>query len=258
VIGVGNSHSWGNRSPARAQSSVVGTLSSPFFATVPNFYAHPSHPMTPPHDPTDQGLKQHLAAMTAKLPPGEVSIGELVDSLGRDGMLLFCVFLCLPFLLPVQIPGISTVFGFLILFIGFAIAASRDVWLPQALRRRTIASQKMHTILERSSRWVDRVERMSRPRVQSLVDGAVMHGINGSLIVIGALLLMVPFAVVPFTNTLPAMAILFLAVGIMQRDGVCILIGICFNLLTIVYFSAIAILGVTAIKQFFTWVPGIG
>jgi len=57
--------------------------------------------------------------------------------------------------------------------------------------------------------------------------------------VVGAALLMVPFGFVPFSNTLPAIALLFIAAGFMQRDGLYVLFGHLVNIATVFYFAAI-------------------
>jgi hypothetical protein len=204
-----------------------------------------------------QTLRQHLDALTAQLPPGDVPVGHIVATLGRDGLLIFSVFLCLPFLLPVQIPGVSTVFGLLILFIGVAIMIDRDVWLPAKLKVRMLPRDKLRSILDKGAHWLARVERISRPRLQSITDGQLMTRVNGAQIVLGAILLMLPLAIIPFSNTLPALAIMFLAVGVVQRDGGCILLGALFNVLSIAYFSAIAVLGVATVLKLFQSVPGL-
>ena len=57
-----------------------------------------------------------------------------------------------------------------------------------------------------------------------------------------ALLLMAPFCFVPFSNTLPAVAVLLLCIGLLQRDGLCVLLGHVMNLLTMAYFAALVLL----------------
>jgi hypothetical protein len=54
-------------------------------------------------------------------------------------------------------------------------------------------------------------------------------------------LLIFPLGLVPFSNTLPAWGILLLAAGLLQRDGLLILLGYLFLLGTIVYFAALGI-----------------
>jgi hypothetical protein len=69
------------------------------------------------------------------------------------------------------------------------------------------------------------------------------------MLVIGALLLMLPFGPIPLTNTLPGLAVLFLSVGILQRDGGFILLGYLANLVTVVYFTQLVTAGSFAVRE---------
>ena len=69
-----------------------------------------------------------------------------------------------------------------------------------------------------------------------LQDGTVRF-VNDCALILGAALLMAPFGFIPFSNTFPAIALLFLAIGSLQRDGLFILIGHVSNLVTIAYFA---------------------
>jgi hypothetical protein len=64
-----------------------------------------------------------------------------------------------------------------------------------------------------------------------------MAVLNDCSLILGAVLLMAPFGLIPFSNTLPAIALLFFAIGLLQRDGVCILLGHLANVATILYFT---------------------
>jgi len=57
---------------------------------------------------------------------------------------------------------------------------------------------------------------------------------------------MFPLGLVPFSNTLPAVAILFLSLGMLERDGLIIVAGYLMNVATIFYFGALAIGAVLA------------
>ena len=61
--------------------------------------------------------------------------------------------------------------------------------------------------------------------------------LNNLSFILAAILLMAPFGFIPFSNTLPALALIFLAVGLMQRDGGSILLGYLSNLATMLYFG---------------------
>jgi len=62
---------------------------------------------------------------------------------------------------------------------------------------------------------------------------------------------MAPFGLIPFSNTLPAIAILFFAIGLLQRDGICILLGHLVNFATIVYFTLLIVGGGATIYEIF-------
>jgi hypothetical protein len=89
-----------------------------------------------------------------------------------------------------------------------------------------------------------------------------MNTVNNIAFIYGALLLMAPFGFVPFSNTLPGIALLFLAIGLLQRDGLCILFGHLMNLATTIYFtvliSVLVIGGKAALDELVKKLFGIG
>lgn len=166
-----------------------------------------------------------------------VTLREIINVIGREGMLVFCIFLTLPFMVPVSIPGISTLFGLAIGLIGLGIMTHRPPWLPDRLIRKKFPAHRLRLALEKGTIWIHRLERISRPSISVLTHGSGMARINGMMLITGALLLMAPFGLIPFSNTLPGLAILFLATGVLQRDGRSVLLGYMTLVLTALYFS---------------------
>jgi len=72
-----------------------------------------------------------------------------------------------------------------------------------------------------------------------LSTGRGMNIINDGGLILGAVLLMAPFGFIPFSNTVPGIALLFLAVGLIQRDGAAVLLGHLANVASIVYFGVL-------------------
>jgi len=207
--------------------------------------------MTTVHDA--RPLRERLQALIGELPPDSAAVGPLVDQLGGQGLLLLTMLLTLVFLIPVSIPGVSTVFGAVIVMIGISRLMDRPLWLPQAVRRREVATGRLRGALELGIVWVRRLERISRPgRMTRLVDGRVVTPFNDLALILGALLLMAPFGFIPFSNTLPGVALMCLAIGLMQRDGVLILLGHLGNVLSIVYFAVLLGGGGMAIRSLWT------
>jgi hypothetical protein len=191
-----------------------------------------------------------LEALLADLPAEGVTLAALRDLVGQDGLLVLVVFLALIFLIPVSIPGSSTAFGAVVLLVGVSRILGRSLWLPQRLARRVFPAERLRSALRHGSRWLRRFERLSRPnRLSCLVGPGPVAVANNAALVLGALLLMSPLAVVPLSNTFPAAALLLLATGLLQRDGVWVLLGHVANLATLAYFVLLVLGGTAAIRE---------
>lgn len=166
--------------------------------------------------------------------------------------MLLTAFLTLIFMVPISIPGVSTVFGGAILLIAISRLFGRALWLPKSFEKRVVSTEKLRSAFNRGLALFQRLERVSRPgRVKWLTSAGAIGVLNDLGLVLGAVLLMMPFGLIPLSNTLPAIALLLLAIGILQRDGVCILLGHVANLLTMVYFAVLIGGGGVLIQQLF-------
>ena len=85
----------------------------------------------------------------------------------------------------------------------------------------------------------------------ALARDGVVGVLNNLAFILGALLLMAPFGFVPFSNTLPAIALLLFAIGFLQRDGGAVLLAHLANLATIIYFAILIGGGGLVVKEVF-------
>lgn len=185
-------------------------------------------------------LGDRLTRVIESLDSERLTLGQMLDRVGSQGLLLFAALLTLVFLIPVSIPGVSTVFGAAILLIGVSRLLDRPLWLPGRLRDRELPAERLRQMLGRGMVWVHRIERVSRAhRLPALAQGRAMDVVNSLAFIFAALLLMMPFGFIPFSNTLPGIALLFYAIGMIQRDGVAILLGHLGTIVTLVYFSVL-------------------
>lgn len=185
-------------------------------------------------------LGEQLATAIRELPQGTLTLGELLEVFGDEGLLLLTMLLTLVFLIPVSIPGVSTVFGAAILLVGISRLIGRPLWLPEKIRNRALPAERLRPGLTQGMTWVRRLEKISRPyRLRGIVDGRAQALINHLAFILAALLLMAPFGFVPFSNTLPALALLLYALGMVQRDGGAILLGHLANIGTMIYFGVL-------------------
>ena len=202
-------------------------------------------------------ISQTLRALVRSLPRTGITLSELIQRVGNDGLLILVTLLTLVFLIPVSIPGVSTVFGAAILLISVSRLFGRNLWIPSKIEHRIIGTRKLRPLLRKALSWLKKLERVSRPnRIQWLVAGGTVAFINNLALILGAVLLMMPFGLIPFSNTFPAVAIMFLAIGLLQRDGLCILLGHVSNVVTILYFAVLIGGGGLAIREVFNRFAG--
>lgn len=205
-----------------------------------------------PRGSNNAPLGEQLASIIDNLPEDKLTLGELLDVFGDEGLLLLTILLTLVFLIPVSIPGVSTVFGAAILLVGISRLIGRPLWLPAKLKNRALPAAKLRPGLAHGITWVQRLEKISRPhRLRIFVNGRVQELVNNLAFILAALLLMAPFGFIPFSNTLPGLALLFYAVGLIQRDGGAMLLGHLANIGTLLYFGSLIGGGSIALHELF-------
>jgi len=189
---------------------------------------------------TDKSTSAVLQDVIDSMDDEHVTLRQILERMGESGLLLLCGLLSLPFLVPVSIPGVSTVFGAGIVLIGIAITFNRLPWLPEKVADRKLERARLVPVLERGLKILRKFDRYVRPRLPGLTAGAVVNRFNGLVLTAAGVLLMMPLSFIPFSNTLPGVAILLLSTGISQRDGVVVAVGHLMVLLTLVYFAGLA------------------
>ena len=162
-----------------------------------------------------------------------VTLGELRDRLARRGFGLFMIVLALPTLIPILPPGSAAIIGLLYILLSLQMLFGKDEpWLPKRLSRYRLSARAIAALRTRGIPFLRRIERFSRPRPIRLDDRVVSRGVALVVLLLGVILL----TPLPFLNTLPALAVLFMGIGLLNRDRVFIAAGL---LLTIVVLLAI-------------------
>jgi hypothetical protein len=187
-------------------------------------------------------LAETLRAVTGHA----VTLRELLGHVGEQGLLVFCAVLAAPFLFPVSLPFMSTALGLPMLLIGFAVTLNRVPWLPERLLDHALPAATVQQVLARLARWAERVEHLIRPRMLGLTGSAWINALNGGLLLLSVLLLMAPLPLVPLANTLPGIAIMLLAIGMAERDGIVVLCGYVVAMLSAAYIGVLMALVIYA------------
>ncbi|MBA4807045.1 exopolysaccharide biosynthesis protein [Brevundimonas sp.] len=151
----------------------------------------------------------------------KLKLEELVAAFGERGFGAMILILSMLALLPWP-PGGKAVFAMPIILMSLELAFQRDsIWLPRWALRASISRPAYRSGVSRIMKTVRYVENLTRPRLP-LLTGEVADTVTGLICVILALIMALP---IPFGDALPGIAMIFFALGMMQRDGIAILLG---------------------------------
>ena len=168
-------------------------------------------------------LSTDLEMLHGRLKGKSLTLAELKQSFKGRGSAMLLVLLALPFCF-IAIPGLSTPFGIAICLIGACLAMGREPWLPRFIMSRHLSTTRVSQLLTGAIKVARQFEKFVRPRLAFLHAGPVMLRLIGLGIVIASLGLMLPLPI-PFSNNIPAWAVVLLAIGTMEKDGLCVLLG---------------------------------
>lgn len=189
-----------------------------------------------------------------------MSLGEALDSLKTSAFALSAVLLCLPFLQPLTLGPLSSAGGLVLTSLGWQLFRGRErVWLPAKIYE-IKPSTKLWERLLGVCRWlISMLAKVTRVRLVHWVDGRFGERLCGGLIAVGGALLVIPAPILPFNNTLPALAMLSAAIALLERDGAMVIVSVFWIIATVVYFGAffyaLYFLGGEAVQWFTGWMP---
>jgi hypothetical protein len=190
-------------------------------------------------------LSTDLELLQARIKGKSLTLVELKQSLKGRGSSMLLILLALPFCF-IAVPGLSTPFGIAICLIGACLAMGREPWLPRFILRRRLSTARLAQLLSGAIRVARQLEKFVRPRLAFLHAGPGMLRLIGVGIVVASLGLMLPLPI-PFSNSIPAWAVVLLAIGMMENDGLCVLLG---HLTAIAAWAFIALTSVFAVGSF--------
>ena len=168
----------------------------------------------------------------------------MIEILHGRGLQFVVILLCLPFLAPVTVPGISIPFGLAIALCGLRIAFGHKPWLPAFILNRSISYSVLERMVHFGCAIYEKVEKVVRPRLGFLLAGPGMGMMIGLAIALSGIFLSLPIPPpFPLTNTIPGFAIICLSLGLMERDGGLILCGYLLTSIAAIYVALIALLG---------------
>lgn len=193
--------------------------------------AAPDEPSAAPAPavPVQRSLTEDLQAALEHANGQAITVQALMDVLNERGYAMVLLVVTFPFLLPVPTMGLSAPAGLAVVLYGLAVTLNVRPWLPGFLARRQISYPVLERVVRVASTTGRRIERMLKPRLRFMLWPGVNALIGISLMISGFLLAL------PAPNTIPAAAVLLLLLGLIERDGVFVLIGQFLTLALVVF-----------------------
>lgn len=202
--------------------------------------------------PPPRKLSVELAELHARAGDRAVSLREVIFVLRQRAYLLLIILLALPFTQPVPLPGLSTPLGLAIVLIALRLSLGQRAWLPKKIQRAKLPAGffgKMMTLTERPLRFL---ESFLRPRWPAITGTGLLNQLHAIVILASASILLLPLPI-PLSNLLPAWAILLLACGLLERDGLFIALGYVACAIGVAYFILLGNVANEAFQHAWEW-----
>lgn len=196
-------------------------------------------------------LLRELGAHDADSPPPEraasLTVGALVDKAAESG---FGFLIGVLTLIAIPFVGLSTPFGLAIALLGAQLMVGlRQPWLPRRARLRALSMTMLDRVLRllaRRTRWL---ARLSRRRWEAMIQPRLI----GLAIVLLALGLALPLPI-PGSNLIFLAPLLLYAIGILERDGVWIVLGHLATLIDVALLIAFGATVVAVLERIWHWI----
>ena len=179
----------------------------------------------------------------------KLTLSEFLSGLEGRSYAFAIAALDLPNVIPTGIPWLSTVTGVPMLILLGQFLLGRPVpSLPDFIGRRGLARGKLQSFLTRARPHILRIQRATHPRRRWWVSGTA----RTALFVTGALQVLLLALPVPFDNLLPAWAILFFCLALIESDGVMAILGWISTFLTVLWTIFLVFAGFAVFSRLFT------
>ena len=167
---------------------------------------------------TSELLRDFAHSLTSE----RVTVGDIVSGLGDRGLGVLIAIFALPNILPSAVPfgNVATGIPPLIFAIQLMLGLNFLI-LPRFIAGQTIGTKMLKSMVPRIANVLSWFERLLTLRLP-WVTVPQAERVIGAICMLLAIVSMLP---IPFGHNLPALGLLLIGLGLIERDGLAILIG---------------------------------
>lgn len=178
-------------------------------------------------DDQPRTISQVLLDLRDTLPAEKICSFDLLEALHERGFGFLLFIFALPAALPLPGLGVNVIIALPLLFLTTQQALGRHtIWIPEKMKYKSITKARFDAMLEGALPFIHKIEILVRPRL-----GFMTQGRFGHLIGLAGLIMTLSICIpLPLTNTVPAMGIALMAIGVIMRDGLAVIAGMVLGL----------------------------
>lgn len=200
---------------------------------------------------SSQTIQQALTALLEKSKDQKkIEFKMIMHELAGRGYPAMLVLIGLPFCFPIQIPGFSTPFGLLLMFMGLRIAFGKKMHWPKWLLRQQISYSALEKIVHKVIVFLNWCRFLTRPRLVFLIQNPWLHRCHGLLVALLGFILALPLPI-PLSNVLIAFPIVILGLSMLEDDGLLLILAYFSASLAFTFFAGLFWLGKATLAQIF-------
>lgn len=183
-------------------------------------YQEPENDTEPPKTERPSSFSHILKALAEDESRERISVADLLLAMKDRAFGALIFIFAIPNTIPTP-PGTSAILGIPLVFLSLQMALGQKPWLPQVIARRSMLRTDFAGMVARIEPWIAKAERMLKPRLAPLSSPS-MERVIGVFCLILSIILALP---IPLGNMLPAVALCIMAFGILEKDGLWVILG---------------------------------
>ena len=180
-----------------------------------------------------------------------ITVFDLRDSFHEKGFPFIMLVLSLPLSFPIPVPpGVTSLFAIPILIFSFQLLIGySSPWIPKWLGYRSIKRTTLAKILEKTGKVLMKIEKLTNPRLD-IFNSFLGEKIYALAAIIFGISIAVPL---PLTNFIPSLGIVFMSLGVLNKDGIITILGFIIGTIGILVTITVILLGQLFIEETLSW-----
>ncbi|AAZ68351.1 exopolysaccharide biosynthesis protein [Ehrlichia canis] len=199
----------------------------------------------------NKAVSDLLEEVTNNTDVDRITLFELKSALHARGFGILMLLFSLPLSIPLPVPpGYTTIFSIPLLMFAFQMLLGFQVpWMPSWLEKKSFKRTTLALIIEKTAPILRKAEKLTKPRLLF-----IFNSVGEKVIAFISLLCAVSIAIpLPLTNFIPAGGVSIMSLGLLNKDGMMVILGVLLSLFGIVVTTMVIILGPKLVVSMFSF-----